>query len=138
MTAADRTPNTETERVVDEAQDAQLERPKLERTLAFVVVFLGILLVAGLVAVAARVIYLSSHGGKQPTLDGATKTVAAPLHPAAGVAPVPFALPKGADIKSIALDGTRVAVHYGSAEGAGILIVDQATGETVAHLKVQP
>lgn len=126
-----------TERDTGAAAEATIPgpNPKLERHLVFVVVLLGLMIVAGLVAVIGRVIYLSSQGEKQPASDAAPRAAAAPLHPAAAAGAVPFTLPAGAEIKSIALDGARLAVHYAAPGGDGILVVDQATGETLSHLK---
>lgn len=105
-------------------------RKRTERTLIFIVVFLGLLMVAGIVAVVLRVIYLSS----QP----ATQQVSAAAGSEASAEGVSLALPAGAVVKSVSLAGDRMAVHYEAPGGAGIAVVDLATGAVVRRVKVVP
>lgn len=105
-------------------------RKRTERTLVFIVVFLGLLIVAGIVAVVLRIIYLSSQPPAQQALP------AAPAE-AAGEA-VQLALPAGAVVKSLSLAGDRMAVHYEAPGGAGIAVVDVASGAVVRRVDVVP
>ena len=105
-------------------------RKRTERTLIFIVVFLGLLMVAGIVAVVLRVIYLSSQPAAQQGAPAA-KTVAEDDA-------VALALPPGAVVKSVSLAGDRVAVHYEAPGGAGIAVVDLATGAVVRRVDVVP
>lgn len=109
-------------------------RKRTERTLIFIVVFLGLLMVAGIVAVVLRVIYLSSQPATQPASRAvpgadAVKTEAVPLA---------IALPPGGVVKSLSLAGDRMAVHYEAPTGAGIAVVDVATGAVVRRFNVVP
>lgn len=92
----------------------------LRRLLEIAVAGMGVLIVAGLAAVALRVAYLAAHSG------GAAAAEAA------------LALPSGASVKSLSLSGQRLAVHYVSPEGEGIGIVDLETGRLVSRLRLVP
>lgn len=106
-------------------------RKRTERTLVFIVVFLGLLIVAGIVAVVLRIIYLSSQPAAQPAASPATATEAAAD---AGK----LALPAGAVVRSVSLAGDRLAVHYEAPGGAGIAVVDVASGTVVRRMDIVP
>ena len=105
-------------------------RKRTERTLIFVVVFLGLLMVAGIVAVVLRVIYLSSQPAKEPR---ASQSRAEDRDVA-----VPLALPPGSTVKSISLSGDRMAVHYEGGGRPAIAVVDLATGSVVRRVDLVP
>ncbi len=94
----------------DGADAAALPNPKVQRTLVFVVVILGLLIVAGLVAVIGRVLYLSSRSGAPGKASGARTSGSGDIQRA--IADVPLPLPPGAQVKSMSLSGNRLAVHY--------------------------
>lgn len=48
------------------------------------------------------------------------------------------ALPAGAVIKTVALTGDRLAVHYETAAGSGIAIIDLASGRTLSRIQFTP
>lgn len=106
-------------------------RKRTERTLVFIVVFLGLLIVAGIVAVVLRIIYLSSQPAAQPVASPAAATEAAAD---AGK----LALPAGAVVRSVSLAGDRLAVHYEAPGGAGIAVVDVASGTVVRRMDIVP
>ncbi len=99
---------------------------RLQRILKFVVIALAVVLIAGLAAVAWRVIYLASPSPTQP----AAPTLA--IRPAQSLK-----LPAGAQVRSISLSGNRVAVHYETGTGAGIAIFDLQTGQMVTDLGIE-
>lgn len=107
-------------------------RKRTERTLVFIVVFLGLLIVAGIVAVVLRIIYLSSQPAAQPAASPATATEVAAAD--AGK----LALPAGAVVRSVSLAGDRLAVHYEAPGGAGIAVVDVASGTVVRRMDIVP
>lgn len=113
------------------AADDAARRKRTERTLIFIVVLLGLLMVAGIVAVVLRVIYLSSQPAAQPA------STAAGTQGAQGEA-VSLALPPGGVVKSVSLAGDRIAVHYEAAGRAGIAVVDLTTGAVVRRVDVVP
>lgn len=102
------------------------------RALVFIVVLLGLLILAGLVAVIGRIIYLSSS---PPAQRAASE---APASAAVSDARHRLDLPAGAVVGSIAVDGDRLAVHYEAPGGAGIAIVDLSTGAVVRRVDVVP
>ena len=109
--------------------------PRYERALLITVVVLAVLIVAGLGAVLARIIYLSSRSPAQPgaTAEGAQ---------GAGGAAIPFgahlSLPEGAAVRSMSLSGNRLAVEYEAPGSGGIVILDLETGRTIARLRTEP
>ena len=101
--------------------------PRQLRVLKIAVVVMGIILVVGFAAVIGRIAYLITKGG----------TVQPPaVHALAKAARLP--LPAGAVVRSIALAGDRLTVHYDTPAGASIAILDLATGEPLAHVDLAP
>jgi hypothetical protein len=99
------------------------------RALIFIVSFLGLLIVAGLVAVILRIIYLSSTPSAQrATTDAAEAPSAADR----------LDLPAGAVVKSMSVGGDRLAVHYDAPGGGGIAILDLATGTVLRRVDIVP
>jgi hypothetical protein len=117
----------------EEAADPNLPNPKVQRLLVFVVVLLGLMIVAGLVAVIGRVLYLSSRAPAQPAAADSGND-AAKIERA--IAEVPVPLPPGAVVKSTSLSGDRLAVHYEGPEGAAIVIVDIKSKAIVARVQI--
>ena len=106
-------------------------RKRTERTLVFIVVFLGLLIVAGIVAVVLRIIYLSSQPAAQQAALAASAAEESPE-------PARLALPAGAVVRSVSLAGDRLAVHYEAPSGAGIAVVDVASGAVLRRVDVVP
>lgn len=106
-------------------------RTGTERLLLGVVIALGVLMVAALGAVLIRIVHLSTQASL-PALV-APSTPVATLPEAARLA-----LPAGAVVRSISLSGDRLAVHYEAPAGAGIVIVDVASGHTIGRLGLEP
>lgn len=107
-------------------------RKAKERLLVFIVVFLGLLIVAGIVAVIMRIIYLSSTAPAQraspAAAAGADATAAAER----------LALPPGAAVKSVSVAGDRLAVHYEGPAGSGIAVIDLADGAVLRRFEAVP
>lgn len=99
---------------------------RLQRILKVVVVGLAVLLFAGLVLVIGRVIYLASPSATQP----AAPTLA--IRPEQALE-----LPPGAQVRSVALSGNRLAVHYDVAGAAGIAVLDLQTGRRITTVAVE-
>jgi hypothetical protein len=98
--------------------------PRFVGALKIVVVVMGLLIVAGLATVVGRVIYLASSGSGAP---------AGPVRPEARLT-----LPSGAIVRQTTLSGDRVAVHYDSPAGGGIVILDLTTGRTLNRIELSP
>jgi hypothetical protein len=132
VTATDPRPPADTAPAMDAAQ------ARLQRTLKLVVAGLAALLLAGLLTVVGRVIYLASSPRTQP---GAA-TAAAPAPASAGAGAIrpelKLALPPGAQVKSVSLAGNRLAVHYDAGAGSGIAVIDLETGRTITNVAIEP
>ena len=103
--------------------DAQMRR------LRFAVIGMGAMLLVGFATVIGRIVYLLNR----PTVDPAIVATAN-----SGALPTEFrlALPVGAIVRNLALSGNRLAVHYDGPGGAGIAIVDLATGRAAQRIEI--
>lgn len=101
--------------------------PRFVGALKIAVIVMGLLIVAGLATVVARVIYLASGGGTQGGMP------AGPVRPEARLT-----LPSGAVVRQTTLSGDRVAVHYDSPAGGGIVILDLTTGRILNRIELSP
>jgi hypothetical protein len=99
---------------------------RMQRNLKLVVVGLGLLILIGIAAVVGRVIYLASAAPTQP----------AALAPVVGQQQV-LELPADAQVRSISLSGSRLAVHYQAGAKEGVAVIDLKTGRTVSSVAVQ-
>lgn len=104
----------------------RLNDPQL-RALRIAVIVMGVLLVMGLVAVIGRIIYLMARpAGQVSRAAGAI------------IAETTATLPAGAVIRTISLQGDRLAIHYDAAAGSGIAIVDLNSGRTIGRVQLVP
>ena len=46
-------------------------------------------------------------------------------------------VPEGSKVTTMALDGNRLAVHFTTADGGEIVIVDLTTGRVLSRIKLQ-
>lgn len=106
----------------------------LQRRLKILVAGLGLLIVLGLLLVIGRVVYLASRGPS-------AAAPAASQGPAAGLAAtgeITMALPPGAQVKTMTLDGGRLAVQFDAPSGAGIAVLDLDSGRTLSRVRFVP
>jgi hypothetical protein len=96
------------------------------RILKIAVVVMGVILVLGFAAVIGRIAYLVTRTAKPV---GQSATIARDLR---------LPLPEGAAVRSLALSGDRLAVHFETHAGPGVAILDLLTGEPIAHIKLVP
>lgn len=110
-------------------QVAQVGGPgsALERNLKIAVIVMGVLIVLGVLAVIGRIVWLASR----PAAGAAGGT-------AAMASSVRLSLPAGATIRSVSLSGDRLVVHYDAQTGAGIAILDLASGRTLSRVDLVP
>lgn len=101
--------------------------------LVFIVAFLGLLILAGLAAVIVKIIYLSSAPPAQLAKQAAVGNAAS-----VALAGDRLDLPAGAVVKSVSIGGDRLAVHYEAPDGAGIAVVDIASGAVLRRLDEAP
>ncbi len=105
-------------------RSAQAPHARTQTILKFVVVALGVVMVAGLALVIGRIIYLASAPPAQPAASSAVSSTQT------------LQLPHGSEVRSISLSGNQMAVHYEMPEGSGIAILDLATGRETTHVSI--
>ena len=116
--------------------------PAQLRQLKLAVIAMGVILLLGFAVVIGRIVYLVNSGPRPaataaalPGPPGApVPAAAAPLAPSATV----LSLPRGATVRQLAISGNRLAVYYEGPDGAGIRIVDLATGGPGLTLPIVP
>ncbi|MGE5259249.1 MAG: hypothetical protein ACM3MH_00050 [Actinomycetota bacterium] len=109
--------------------------PRQVRVLKIAVIVMGMLLVGGFAFVLAAIVYQASHGGQVVLPGGANApggTVGKAI-PALSELPVP----KDATVTSLALDGSRLALHLASPEGGEVIVMDIATGKVLARIELK-
>ena len=106
--------------------------PRQVRLLKFAVVAMGLMILVGLGAVIVGMIYQASKVGKKPV------SAAAPAALGSGIAGAgALTVPEGSKVTTMALDGNRLAVHFTTADGGEIVIVDLTTGRVLSRIKLQ-
>lgn len=108
------------------------ESPRNIRILQYVVIALGIILIAGFVTVIGRIIYLMT----KTSTTAPRAVVGTALEPIE--APFGIDLPDGAQVTEMSLDKLHMALRYSSPGKEGIVIVDIATGKVVRRLELRP
>jgi hypothetical protein len=103
--------------------------PVQVRWLMTAIVVMGILIVLGIVGVIARIFYLSSTPPPAPLRDALPKGV---------VTHARLQLPSGAVVRSLALDGDRLALYYEAPAGSGVAIVSVASGRVLSRWSLEP
>jgi hypothetical protein len=93
-----------------------------------VVIFLGVLLIAGFVLIFSTIIYRMV---KLADDDG-------PAEKAGAVALADVAVAEGAQVQAMTLDGNRLAIHVGGEAGEEIVIVDVRRGTVLSRVRVTP
>ena len=106
--------------------------PRHVRLLKIAVVVMGIMILAGLAAVIAGMIFQASKLGKKTP-----KQVPAATAPVLSGALSALTIPEGGEVASVALDGDRLAVHLKTPGGSEIAIVDIATGKVLTRVKIE-
>ncbi len=97
------------------------------KALKTAIAIMSILIVAGLLAIVARVIYLSAVK-ENPSGPVAAISGLAPQHR--------LALPAGAAVKNMSLQNNRLLVHYETPAGPGAAILDLTTGKTLSQIVI--
>ena len=107
--------------------------PRQVRVLKIAVIVMGVLLVAGFAFVLAAIVYQASRLGEK-----ATPAVATVSPPMAEALASELAIPIGAEVTTLALDGDRLAVHLRSQASAEIAVIDVRSGKVLARVKLKP
>ena len=105
--------------------------PRQVRALKIAVIIMGILLVGGFAIVVAGIVYQASQLGEKNTEAPAPAVRMLP-----GVQ-AEVAMPQGATVTSMALDGDRLALHLTSSSGPELLIIDVTTGKVISRIKLK-
>ncbi|MGK2921465.1 MAG: hypothetical protein ACSLE4_01530 [Methyloceanibacter sp.] len=106
--------------------------PRQVRGLKIAVIVMGILLVGGFALVMAAIVYQASKLGDKKVQAPAAGQASAPAE-ASGSA---LALPRGATIASMALDGDLLALHLQTSTGPEIAVIDVTTGRVLSRIKI--
>ncbi len=103
------------------------------KALKAAIAIMSIMIVAALLAIVARVIYLSAI----KTRTAAPAAAAVAVEPPGPLAPQQsVSLPPGAVVKNISMIGNRLLVHYQTAGGSGVIIQDLSTGKALTDIKI--
>ncbi len=97
------------------------------KALKAIVAILGVLIVAALLTIVARVIYLSAVKESVPATAPGISALA-PQHQ--------LALPAGASVKNMSLQNNRLLVYYESPAGTGAAILDLSTGKMLSTIAI--
>lgn len=97
------------------------------KALKAVVAILGALIVAALLTIVTRVIYLSTAKKSTPNTTP-TVTALAEQHQ--------LALPAGANVKNMSLQNNLLLVHYVSPAGVGAAVLDLTTGKLLSTIVI--
>jgi len=103
--------------------------PRQVRVLKIAVIVMGILLVGGFAVVVAGVVYQASQIGD--------KKVQTPAPDALAGVRTELAIPSGATVTAMALDGDRLALHLKSSTGPEVLVIDVPTGKVISRIRLK-
>ncbi|XSG83489.1 MAG: hypothetical protein ACPW61_06840 [Methyloligella sp. ZOD6] len=109
--------------------------PRQVRILKIAVIVMGVLLVGGFLLIIATIAYRATQLGVKKT-DKPTETEqmsSAPRPEAFGVA-----VPDGAEIADMAVDGDRLALHLKTRSGNEIMVIDLTSGAVVSRIRLKP
>jgi hypothetical protein len=101
--------------------------PGQVRALKIAVVVMGVLILLGLFTVFGRIFYLASRPGRQ--VQAASQGLKSEQR---------LALPPGAEVRQTSISGDRLAVHYEAPTGAGIVVLDLASGQVLSRIELAP
>lgn len=113
-----------------------------QRTLKAIVIGLGILILLAFAGVVVGMAYRASQIGKGSPAKGGAPGITGPAAPSAAsrLALQPelkLSLPQASTVRSATLQGTLLVVHHDGPGGAGIVILDLATGQIVSRLRIE-
>ncbi|MGH6735950.1 MAG: DUF6476 family protein [Methyloceanibacter sp.] len=104
--------------------------PRQVRVLKIAVIVMGVLLVGGFAFVLATIVYQASRVGQN---EGAAPAPAAQI-----TSETELAIPQGATVTALDLDGDRLALHLTTSAGPEIAVIDLKTGKIVSRIKLKP
>jgi hypothetical protein len=101
------------------------------RVLKIAVIVMGILLVVGFGLVMVAIVYQASQLPDKES-QAPARAAAVPLE-----AQTELAIPPGAKVTSLALDGDRLALHLESSAGPEVVVVEIGTGKVLSRIKLR-
>ncbi len=117
---------------------ASAQRTPGQRALMFLVIFLGVLLVAGVAAVVIGLAVELRHPPAARPPAAAPESAATAPEPAAAAEAESWALPAGARIEAMQLSGDRLVLRVATAAGEEVDIVDTANGRLIRRIAAAP
>ena len=108
--------------------------PRQVRILKIAVIAMGVLLVGGFLFVIGVIAYQASNlgQGKSSTQD---KPAVVSSNVLSG-SEAELAIPAGATVSSIALDGDRIALHVTSSVRQEIVVIDLTSGKVISQIRL--
>lgn len=103
------------------------------KALKVAIAVMSFLIVAALLAIVGRVIYLATIKKSTPAPIAASSVSSGTLLPQQSLT-----LPSGAVVKDMRLNGNRLLVHYEVAGSAGAAILDLTTGKALSQIAITP
>lgn len=104
--------------------------PRQVKALKIAVIVMGVLLVGGFALVLGAIVYQASRLGQD------NRGAAAPPMSDQGATQV--AVPQGASVTAMDLDGGRLALHLDGDGGPEVMIIDLGSGKVLARFKLKP
>jgi hypothetical protein len=112
------------------------DAPNITR-LRFAVMAMAGLLVLGFITVIGRIMYLVTRPSIQADISAPGGSFAQlPATAGSWTPQIQLMLPAGAHVKSQALSGQWLSVHFDGPSGEGLVIVDLATGRELARVRL--
>ena len=104
------------------------------RKLRLAVIGMGVVLLLGFATVIGRIVYMFNRA----PVDPAITAMAHPggLNSGSSGPDIRLPLPAGAIVRNLSLAGNRLAVHFDAPTGAGIAIIDLATGKAAQKIEI--
>jgi len=109
--------------------------------LKIVVIVMGVLIIGGMGVIGVtmvRRITSASTETVETTAATATAATTAATTTVAGFGHVELAVPAGARLVDMDVDGDRLVLHLETADGARVLVIDLTTGKTVGAIDLAP
>lgn len=101
---------------------------------------MGVLIIGGMgvigVTMVRRITAASTDTVETTATTATTETAATAA--AAGFGQVELAVPTGARLIDMDVDGDRLVLHLETADGARVLVIDLTTGKTVGAIDLAP
>ena len=104
--------------------------PRQVKALKIAVIVMGVLLVGGFALVLGAIVYQASRLGQD------NPGAAAPRISDQGATQV--AVPKGASVTAMDLDGGRLALHLNGSDGPEVIVIDLGSGKVLVRIQLKP